>query len=104
MCNAKNGKIRTALASAMRKHGPTNFSVQVLGQVQTREELDNLERLWIAALDSRKPNGYNLDGGGGNGVVHESTKEKLRQQRLGIKLSPARCASAEMDSRTPRSH
>ena len=54
---------------ALRKHGPTSFEWQVVAEVETKEQADNLERLWIGLLDTTdRRHGYNMVAGGGGSV------------------------------------
>jgi hypothetical protein len=50
---------------AIRKHGPANFQVEILAEANSREELDLLEILFIAASQANDPRfGYNCKSGG----------------------------------------
>lgn len=72
------GKCR-AIESAIRKYGAGAFSIEEIAVAESQSELDALERLWIARLNTVSPNGYNLSGGGeGAGVMNESTKAIIR--------------------------
>lgn len=57
-------KQKTALARAMRLHGPANFDLTVLQLCASADELDAAEEAWIAKLGSLVPAGYNLAAGG----------------------------------------
>ncbi|MGA7647890.1 MAG: GIY-YIG nuclease family protein, partial [Terriglobales bacterium] len=51
--------------AAMRKYGTSNFIVEQLACAEEQKQTDLLERLWIAALDSRNFSvGYNASPGG----------------------------------------
>ena len=74
------------LSRAIRKCGKNAFEHQVLAVAHSKAELDNLEKVWIISLQTRKPNGYNITAGGeGNfGLTHtEATKAKISQNRQG---------------------
>lgn len=57
---------------AIRKYGRENFTVEVLEECYTVEQLNEREIFWIAALNCKHPNGYNhTDGGEGTaGLKH----------------------------------
>ena len=70
-------KVKSGVDAAIAKYGWENFSVAVL-EVCPVEMLDAREKFWIAALNSKVPNGYNLtDGGGGQGGCAQETREKI---------------------------
>lgn len=79
------------LHNALRKYGIDNFSIDILEEVKTSEELKEREKYWILTLQSKTShNGYNLtDGGDGTfgRPTSEETKEKIRQKALGRKPS-----------------
>ena len=56
----------SAIHKAVKKYGASNFSWEILEEC-TIDELDSLERKWIAYYDTYK-NGYNLTPGGKDGV------------------------------------
>jgi group I intron endonuclease len=68
-----------AFAAAIRKHGPSVFSHEVLDIVATQDGADRAERAWIAHLACMTPDGYNIAAGGQ--VVHEHYIEFSRQGR-----------------------
>ena len=79
----------TAFSRAIRKHGSDVFESQVLSVAQTKQELDNLEKVWIILLQTHAPNGYNLSAGGeGNPGLHHTkeSKEKISRNRKGKNL------------------
>ncbi len=44
-----------------------NFTIEVIEECETQEDLNEREKFWIKVLNSKQPNGYNiLDGGGGS--------------------------------------
>ena len=58
------------LHAAIKKYGRASFCVEELAQADTQEQLDNLERLWILALDATNMRvGYNVMSGGLGGVL-----------------------------------
>lgn len=95
---AKHSKC-TILVSAIKKYGWDNMHVEILrggpkaiGGKVAEEELDSLEEHYIASLNTRAPNGYNIQKGGKvawrgaaglsrrqpRGPRPEHVKEKLR--------------------------
>lgn len=54
----------TVIGKAIRKHGWENFSVEVLEECDTKEEFNEREIFWIAALNCKTPKGYNRSDGG----------------------------------------
>src|SRR5271170_6689889 len=62
----KRGKGNSYLSRSVRKHGREAFTIHaLLSDVQTRAELDQYERDFIAFLKSQDPEyGYNLCRGG----------------------------------------
>jgi group I intron endonuclease len=127
---ARHGQVKgMPIVASMAKHGIESFVTQTLAQAESAEQLDMLERLWIAALDALNPNvGYNISAGGGGsrrscslatkrkiGLANKGRKpkgyirtEKHRQQRreamlgnnIGVKITAAR-AKAWSDKMTP---
>lgn len=72
------------ICRAIRKYGPENFTIEELATGKTREWSDYLERVWILLYDSRNDKiGYNVREGGNSSSMPESTKQALRQSRLG---------------------
>ena len=68
------------LKAAIKKHGPEAFQRYVLAECSSQPEVDNLERGWIAILQSCDRNrGYNLDPGGrkGPGRHIENVKQTI---------------------------
>ena len=79
---------RFPLSRAIRKYGPVAFDHQILAVARTKEELDNLEKVWIILLRTRET-GYNVTvGGEGNlGNPHsEKTKAQISRNRKGKAL------------------
>lgn len=66
------------LRAAIQKYGPQSFSRQILAECSTQAELDELERAWIALLNSADPTcGYNQALGGRHGS-HLSEEVRAR--------------------------
>lgn len=76
-----------ALYLAIQKYGKENFSFEILEETDNIEKLNDLEKKWIAELNTISPNGYNLTSGGGAFSVSEESKKKMSLAHLGKKLS-----------------
>jgi group I intron endonuclease len=76
------------LNAAINKYGFEKFDVQVLtDNINSSDELNQLEAEYIRTLNTLVPNGYNIQfGGQSTGRYHcEDSKELMRQQKLGEK-------------------
>ena len=70
---------KTHLGYAIQKYGQENFTIEVIEMCATSEQLDEREIFWIAKLNCKHPNGYNLtDGGKGSKGLTEETLERMR--------------------------
>ena len=73
----KSNKGKSAIDAAIKKYGWENFTVAVIEECPV-EQLDEREMFWIAALNTKIPNGYNLtDGGLCNSNPSEETRAKI---------------------------
>ncbi|MBQ4495395.1 MAG: GIY-YIG nuclease family protein, partial [Selenomonadaceae bacterium] len=69
---------------AICKYGRENFLVEVIEECETIEQLNEREIFWIAELNCKVPNGYNLtDGGEGNLNPSAETRTKMSAARSG---------------------
>lgn len=75
---------RSLFAKALRKYGPEGFEHQLVAVAGSQAELDGLERLWIWALQTKAPNGYNLPNGGDSGTAGHVVMPEVR-----VRLSAA---------------
>jgi hypothetical protein len=79
--NAKQGK-PYYFYNAIRKYGPAAFEVQVLGKVETSEELSQLEIELIKQYQSSDSDkGYNSTLGGDGLVPTDTTRRKMSDAR-----------------------
>lgn len=85
---ALKNKSNSVLGLAIRKYGRDSFKIEVLMSCLSIEELNKAEMKFIQELDTLSPNGYNLDSGGKNCRMHESTKTKLSSAKIGRKIGP----------------
>lgn len=76
---------------AIRYYGIENFFVEIIEHCGTVEELNEREIFWIAELNCKFPNGYNLTDGGEGSNGYKATPEisaKLSLMRKGRKNTP----------------
>jgi len=81
--NARNPKKQEYLYRAIRKHGAENFSVEILAEATTVDELNSLECRFIAELGTLAPNGYNMTHGGEGVAGTDEVRQKIREKALG---------------------
>lgn len=75
-----NCKNQTKLYNALVKHGLDNFVILILDTASDRDELNQLEILYISIHNSIKY-GYNLKSGGSSGGKHsDETKETIKKK------------------------
>ena len=72
------------LQRALKLHGVEKFSFEIICEVPN-EDLDSREIQEIAERDTLVPNGYNLQKGGREKTMHETTKQKLSEANKGEK-------------------
>ena len=72
---ASHRRANSVIGKAIRKYGWENFSVEVLEECDTKEQLNEREIFWIAALNCKTPNGYNRSDGGEGATGVECTPE-----------------------------
>ena len=81
----KSGKGKSAVDIAIAKYGWENFSVAFL-EVCPVAMLNEREKFWIAALNSKAPHGYNLtDGGGSNSNPSKETRAKISANHADVR-------------------
>lgn len=74
----KSNKGKSAIDAAIAKYGWKNFTVEII-EVCPVESLNEKERYWIAKLNSKAPNGYNLtDGGDGCTGYKHTAKSRAK--------------------------
>lgn len=81
-----------AISNAVNKYGKENFDREILDWADSLEELNKLERYWIAENDAQnKKIGYNLTAGGDGFAGHhsEATREKMGRSRRGRHFTEA---------------
>lgn len=76
------------LCNAINKYGIDNFSFEILQECSI-DRLNDLERQYIIQYNSLKPNGYNLEKGGGQGkVIAAETRKRMSISSVIRWLSP----------------
>jgi group I intron endonuclease len=66
--NASQTNSQTHLYRAMRKYGTDNFSMSILDEANSKEELNDKEKMWINKLNPK----YNMTKGGDGGDTSHS--------------------------------
>ncbi|MDT7952384.1 MAG: GIY-YIG nuclease family protein [Acetobacteraceae bacterium] len=97
-----------ALHQAIRKHGAAAFVLSELGQVESWEVAQQMERRFIHELGTRRSDGlgYNMtDGGDGvaGAEVSEATRAKLRAA-LAVPAVKAKMRAAKVGRKLPPEH
>lgn len=73
------------LYKAKEKYGKENFTLEIIENNISEDDIDSKERYYIAFYNSLVPNGYNLSIGGiSNKSVSKEGKRKLKECNLGI--------------------
>jgi group I intron endonuclease len=88
LADTRRGR-QSRLCSAIRKYGPEKFSLQILSVATTHEQLDFLEKNFIAELQTNdRTYGYNMANGGTEAVMtgrhhSEEARKKMSEARQG---------------------
>lgn len=87
----------SVIGKAMREYGLEHFHIHSIEKCYTKEQQDAFEIFWIAALNTKSPNGYNLTDGS-DGTVNPSveTREKMSIAKKGRPGHP-QTESAKID-------
>ncbi len=70
-----------AITNAINKYGWDNFKCEVICWCSTQTQLNEAEDNYIRLLNTMKPNGYNLRGGGSKGRFSKETRKKLSESK-----------------------
>lgn len=95
-------KADTYIGNAIRKYGAENFTIEILAECETQEEMDERERFFVEKLDCKRPKGYNCtDGGEGiRGFHHtEETKAQISATMTGSKQTDEHRANSSAAQR-----
>lgn len=76
--------IKRPLYNAMRKYGCSEFFVEELEVVETKEEANNREKYWIKYYDSFGENGYNATEGGDDGSYNAKPVLQISKEDYSI--------------------
>lgn len=91
-CHRHDARYRSIcpIDRAIGKHGESDFVFEVISVADSKEQLDELEKLWILLTASNKRGiGFNVRSGGSIGSRHSAeTKEKLRTARMAQVIAP----------------
>ena len=79
------------LTHAIAKHGWSAFDFEVL-QICVRDQLNEAEIHWIAALGTLHPNGYNLTTGGQRYTFTDSVRQVISERTRAV-MTPEWCAA-----------
>ena len=79
---AKN-KPRQAIETAMKKYGIDNFQCVLIDTCETQEEVNSLEKEYVAEYNSIAPNGYNIEAGGTYAPQSKASLEKISEALKG---------------------
>ena len=70
---------KSAISLAISKYGKENFSIEVIYEASSLEELNIKEIEFIKQFNSISPNGYNLREGGDNSSFGEETRKRMSE-------------------------
>lgn len=72
-------RAKSYLHKAIARYGEANFAIRALAEASGRDELNNLEKIWVLATRASNPEfGYNLTSGGDfGGFPNETTRRKM---------------------------
>lgn len=103
---ARAKRFETVFYRSLRKYGPESFSIKLLYEAVNGREAQKVERALIAERNTLAPSGMNSSTGGESHAGRAMTaevKEKIRQKKIGTKLSAE--ARAKMSaSRIGKTH
>lgn len=96
LAHARWGRRDMALLVAIREHGESAFTMEVVQTCSSQEELNVAERAWIERLDTVIPNGYNA----GFGIWrHPRQSARISASMRGRKITWGRKISANHGQR-----
>jgi group I intron endonuclease len=103
---AKKGDRRGAFQVAILEHGGVNaFLWEQIDSADTKAELDDKEKQWIAHYKSDDPQfGYNQQSGGIGGRPNIETREKIIKAKTGMKYRGGKKASQEICQKMSIAH
>lgn len=84
----EHAKSNYLIGKAIRKYGKENFTIEIIEECETPEQLNEREKFWIAFFNCMSPNGYNLTDGGNNAIPSAESCAKMSAAHTGVKRSP----------------
>lgn len=84
----EHAKTDSYIGNAIRAHGAENFTVVILKECYSKEELDHWEMHFIKSHNTMVPCGYNMTEGGEGNIPSEETRVKMSAMRKGVPKSP----------------
>lgn len=75
--NGASNKPRQIIEEAMKKYGIEIFSYEILETCETQEEANEREQFYIRNYNSLSPNGYNIEKGGKQAPLSETSLQKI---------------------------
>jgi group I intron endonuclease len=89
---SKKGDRRSPFQTALLDEGAENFTWEQIDTAESREDLDEKEKQWIAHFNSINPvKGYNGTDGGSKTVYSPETRKKISEALKGKKKSLEHC-------------
>lgn len=115
---AQAGHIKSldSLHAAIRTYGQEEFTISVIDQGTTKQDLERKERHWIKALGTMVPNGFNISAGGGSGgamgrenvvdgkkfaTVREAASHVAETRGISFEAAKGRLRSGRLDVVSP---
>jgi group I intron endonuclease len=84
-CWKSTSKNSMPVCKAIAKYGKENFTIEMLCDCSSQEELDQQEIFYTNKLNTWSPNGYNLRAGNGKGSMSQETRNKIAAANTGRK-------------------
>lgn len=82
-CTLTKSKHKSLIRLAIAKYGQESFLVETIDNCKNIDELNVKEQNYITKFNTISPNGYNLDSGGNNKIVHADTRKKMSLAKIG---------------------
>lgn len=76
------GSCCSVLKEAISNFGKEAFSIEQIDIGNNREDLNSKEIYWIKKLNTRQPNGYNIDKGGYSIVHNDEARKKMSENHV----------------------
>lgn len=90
---AEHCRADSLIGRAIQKYGLPNFSIEIVAECTSQDELDEKERLYIEKFNCKHPNGYNTAGGGQHSLNPQNNKDsKISRRQFLLKVIGAKIA------------